>query len=233
MNRAERFAEGEGNRRVNVGFALMILQRRLASSPEAIYRSLVRRRERLESRLGEERIIISRWPDRKLEPSDSVLDDIDERPVDEAYDEAPQDEREELEARLVDYATAAATIEELEIEIERLKQLQELARSVVSSGQDAKWNQLNTILDDPLMMDEAGNRRKLVDLHRVQGHPRLPGPAHPQPPGPGRSRGGNPRPRHPGGTPPGGPRLYERSRRAGADCQRCCRARASTCSAPT
>ena len=36
-----------------VGFALTILQRRLASSPEAIYQSLRRRRERLEDRLEE------------------------------------------------------------------------------------------------------------------------------------------------------------------------------------
>src|ERR671931_109166 len=36
-----------------VGFALTILQRRLASSPEAIYQSLRRRRERLEKRLRE------------------------------------------------------------------------------------------------------------------------------------------------------------------------------------
>ncbi|EQD80726.1 hypothetical protein B1A_00587, partial [mine drainage metagenome] len=36
-----------------VGFALTILQRRLASSPEAIYQSLRRRRERLESKLRE------------------------------------------------------------------------------------------------------------------------------------------------------------------------------------
>src|SRR5512139_240121 len=36
-----------------VGFALTILQRRLASSPEAIHQSLRRRRERLESRLRE------------------------------------------------------------------------------------------------------------------------------------------------------------------------------------
>ena len=40
---------GEGT----VGFALTILQRRLASSPEAIYQSLKRRRERLEKRLAE------------------------------------------------------------------------------------------------------------------------------------------------------------------------------------
>ena len=42
-------------RRTTVGFALMVLQRRLASSPEAIYQSLYRRRERLEDRLKEER----------------------------------------------------------------------------------------------------------------------------------------------------------------------------------
>ncbi|MCD6498898.1 MAG: DUF3883 domain-containing protein [Deltaproteobacteria bacterium] len=162
MNRAERFVKtGEGQRRVNVGFALMILQRRLASSPESIERSLTRRRKRLESRLREARLLL-RGRTAPLEIRDSVLDDIDEEVFDEAYEEAPQDEREELEAKLVDNATAAATIEELQIEIERLKGLQELARAVVRSRQDAKWNQLNTILDDPLMIDENGHRRKLV-----------------------------------------------------------------------
>ena len=48
--------ENEG-RRGTVGFALTTLQRRLASSPEAIYQSLRRRRERLERRLREERLL--------------------------------------------------------------------------------------------------------------------------------------------------------------------------------
>ena len=49
MNRADRLkAAGEGRRSNTVGFALTILQRRLASSPEAIWRSLERRRKRLE-----------------------------------------------------------------------------------------------------------------------------------------------------------------------------------------
>src|SRR3546814_19259547 len=39
MNRVQRFAEGDGKKRNNVGFALQILQRRLASSPAAIYQS--------------------------------------------------------------------------------------------------------------------------------------------------------------------------------------------------
>src|SRR4051812_38215890 len=54
MNRADRSADNA--RRNNVGFALQILQRRLASSPAAIHRSLERRRQRLENRLREERI---------------------------------------------------------------------------------------------------------------------------------------------------------------------------------
>src|SRR5207253_11399195 len=51
FNRAE--ALQNDKRAGTVGFALTILQRRLASSPEAIYQSLRRRKERLESRLRE------------------------------------------------------------------------------------------------------------------------------------------------------------------------------------
>src|SRR5664280_1685420 len=51
FNRAE--ALHNEKRAGTVGFALTILQRRLASSPEAIYKSLQRRRERLEKRLRE------------------------------------------------------------------------------------------------------------------------------------------------------------------------------------
>src|SRR5271163_3096403 len=51
FNRAE--ALQNDKRAGTVGFALTILQRRLASSPEAIYQSLRRRRERLENRLRE------------------------------------------------------------------------------------------------------------------------------------------------------------------------------------
>src|SRR6266853_6869744 len=51
FNRAE--ALQNEKRSGTVGFALTILQRRLASSPEAIFQSLKRRRERLEKRLRE------------------------------------------------------------------------------------------------------------------------------------------------------------------------------------
>ena len=51
MDRADRLKRaGESRRGITVGFALTVLQRRLASSPEAILKSLERRRERLERR---------------------------------------------------------------------------------------------------------------------------------------------------------------------------------------
>ena len=55
FNRAE--ALQNEKRAGTVGFALTILQRRLASSPEAIFQSLKRRRERLEKRLRAEELL--------------------------------------------------------------------------------------------------------------------------------------------------------------------------------
>src|SRR2546422_6792711 len=63
FNRAEAL---QNDKRVGtVGFALTILQRRLASSPEAIYQSLRRRRERLDSRLRELEVLQRGGQDRK------------------------------------------------------------------------------------------------------------------------------------------------------------------------
>ena len=60
FDRAEALANDK--RAGTVGFALTILQRRLASSPEAIHQSLRRRRERLEGRLREIQALQGRWP---------------------------------------------------------------------------------------------------------------------------------------------------------------------------
>ena len=166
MNRAERFAEGEGTRRVNVGFALMTLQRRLASSPEAIYQSLIRRRERLEARLRDERIQLRGRRSAGLlaaaATSGSTMPELSPERWDEIYEDAPQDEREEVETALIDNATAAQTIDELQIEIRHLEELERLAKTVRHSGTDSKWTELGTILDHPLMKDADGARRKLV-----------------------------------------------------------------------
>lgn len=158
MNRAERFASEDDKRRQSVGFALQILQRRLASSPAAIHESLKRRRERLEARLAETRLM-ARGAEKMpaIENGNAALD-ID--PDD--LEEAPGEEVEQAEEQVLDHATTAATITELQTEIDTLKQLERQAATVRRSGTDTKWQQLNSILDDPLMVDANGNRRKLL-----------------------------------------------------------------------
>src|SRR4051794_9487030 len=97
----------QGSRKGSVGFALTSLQRRLASSPEAIFQSLRRRKERLESRLREEKLgVRGRRP---------LTETILEVPEDD--DDLSAEEQETLEEALVDDATAARTIAELEAEI--------------------------------------------------------------------------------------------------------------------
>ena len=54
MNRADSLQDN--TRRSSVGFALAALQRRQASSPEAIYQSLQRRHSKMKRRLEEERL---------------------------------------------------------------------------------------------------------------------------------------------------------------------------------
>jgi SNF2 family DNA or RNA helicase len=164
MNRAERLkAEGEGRRGTVVGFALTTLQRRLASSPEAIYQSLVRRRRRLENRIAEERIRKRGAEIASVVGTTKVVDDL--RVIDDDFDldDLPEVEREELEEELVDQASAARTIAELEHEIATLADLATLAGEVRASGSDRKWEELSRLLQHtPEMFDAQGNRRKLI-----------------------------------------------------------------------
>ena len=159
MNRADRLkVEGEGRRGAIVGFALTTLQRRLASSPEAIYQSLSRRRKRLEKRLAEER---TRRRGAELAAL-QVRGDIRVLDDDADLDDLPQGELEELEEELVDEASAASTIADLMLEIATLTDLEELARQLRDSGTDRKLEELSQILQDPAMYDSEGNRRKLI-----------------------------------------------------------------------
>lgn len=156
MNRADELAEAGSHRRTVVGFALTVLQRRLASSPEAIYQSLRRRRERLEKRIEEERH--KRQVAEELDLT-SALRAVDE----EETDDLPDSETEELEDQVVDLASNARTIAELEIEISRLKELEKLAKEVRHSNTDRKWEELrDLLLNRAEMFDQKGRRRKLI-----------------------------------------------------------------------
>jgi SNF2 family DNA or RNA helicase len=148
MNRADRVG---GKRKNTVGFALTVLQRRLASSPEAIYRSLVRRTERLERKKLE--ILNGTYTDK--EPT------IDFEGLD--ADDYNSEQIEELEEELLDAATAAQTVEELDAEILELADLTTVAKQVRDSGTDRKWTELSRILQDEALTVEAnGWPRKLI-----------------------------------------------------------------------
>ncbi|HLT09516.1 MAG TPA: helicase-related protein, partial [Micromonosporaceae bacterium] len=163
MSRADTLAEaGERRRGTTVGFALTILQRRLASSPEAILRSLERRRERLrrhrqtlaDAALSEERSLARRL-DELL--GRSAVD------VDDQLEELSGEEQERLEDEVVDAATAAQTVAELDKEIAILGDLVELASRVRASGTDRKWSELRRLLrEHDLFRDANGHLRKIV-----------------------------------------------------------------------
>ena len=138
-----------------VGFALTILQRRLASSPEAIYQSLRRRRERLESRLRELEVLQRGG---QVAPVLALaLPELDAEDVEDLED-APDDEVEAAEEEILDQATAARSIAELKAEIETLMRLESLALAVRRSGKDTKWRELASLLGEIFTTALIGNR---------------------------------------------------------------------------
>ena len=143
FNRAD--ALENDKRAGTVGFALTILQRRLASSPEAIYQSLRRRRERLESRLRELEVLQRGG---QAAPIVAVsAPSLDAEDVDDLED-APDNEVEAAEEEILDQATASRTMAELRAEIETLNALEALALAVRRSGSDTKWRELASLLDE-------------------------------------------------------------------------------------
>jgi SNF2 family DNA or RNA helicase len=151
MNRADQL-EGDNRRRTAVGFALTTLQRRLASSPAAIHRSLERRKSRLESELREARMYAA-----VSSAAVAVPDDWDD------LDDLTDEEREALEDKAIESATSARTPAELETEIAVLDRLLVKSSAVRSSPTYAKWDALRDTLDDNNeMRDDSGARRKVI-----------------------------------------------------------------------
>lgn len=171
FNRAD--ALENDKRAGTVGFALTILQRRLASSPEAIYQSLRRRRERLESRLRELEVL-----QRGGQVHAPTMPTLDAEDV-EDLEEAPDSEVEAAEEQILDQATAARSIAELRAEIETLKGLEALSLGVRRGGTDTKWRELAGLLGEiftPPPVAEAAAERRAPDtfarVARPVGSPR-------------------------------------------------------------
>jgi len=115
----------------NVAFALLILQRRLASSLRAIRMSLVRRRDRLKE-LYEQGTIIQE------------AGYIDE----EALEDSPEIERWRREDELLTKLTSAETLDELKDEIERLNELIKFAIDAEKKEIETKLTQLKKVMDE-------------------------------------------------------------------------------------
>ena len=151
MNLADRL---DGKRKNTVGFALTVLQRRLASSPEAIFQSLRRRAERLE-RIRVDLLNGVVENPTKAAPDVLVEDDPDVDELDAADLENAEDE-------LVDSATAARTAAELETEILDLRRLTEIASRVVASQEDVKWRELRGVIESQVLAQDDGSAHKLI-----------------------------------------------------------------------
>jgi len=115
----------------NVAFALLILQRRLASSVRAVRRSLERRKARLEELLK-----LGKWLAERSTVDEDELED------------APEAERLQREEELAERLTAAETREELQSEINTLANLIRLAQQAERHEIETKLNELRKVMED-------------------------------------------------------------------------------------
>ena len=126
-----RFSENS-QKRNNIAFALVILQRRLASSTYALYVSLQRRQKRLAELLQ----ITS--PEADTVPTEQQRDEVEDLSETERW------EREEQWEVL----SVAENREELRDEIETLKHLERNAQRIIGSEKEIKLQQLKEALDE-------------------------------------------------------------------------------------
>jgi superfamily II DNA or RNA helicase len=120
----------EERRRRNITFALLILQRRLASSVRAVRKSLERRKSKLEELLKQGELI-----QEVGYVSEEVLEDM------------PEIERWEREEELLEKLTSSRTLEELKEEIDKLEVLIQLAKEVEKKEIETKLNELRNVME--------------------------------------------------------------------------------------
>jgi superfamily II DNA or RNA helicase len=124
----------------NVAFALLILQRRLASSIRAIRRSLERRKERL----------------LELYNQGKILYELERGYVDEeTLEDLPEFERWQKENELLEKLSSAETLDELKEEIDTLEELIKLAKQAEKMEVETKLIQLKKVIDDEKIREKG------------------------------------------------------------------------------
>ncbi len=128
--------------RMAAKMAMMVLQRRLASSTFAMLQSLIRREEKLKTTLQELRD--GRLSDDEFEKAQSDLIRVDIRDEKTGDEEESVDGKEEAEQvdEDLEYATAARSVNDLESEISHVHKLVEHARGVFNLKSESKFEKL-------------------------------------------------------------------------------------------
>lgn len=130
-------------KRRNIGFALIILQRRLASSSYALWKSLIRRRDRLKELLQDFE---------KSKKNQPKIFDFDET------NEMSEDERWEQE-RIWETLSIAENREELEREIQTLENLVIETKKVIDQGTEVKLEKLQETMKS---LEEKAKSKKIL-----------------------------------------------------------------------
>jgi len=134
------------DKRRNVAFALLILQRRMASSTYALLRSLERRKERLEDLLKEPEL-----------PRETLTMDLEEI---EDYEEESRWEQENKWETL----SIAENREELKKEIASLEKMQQMAKEILREECEVKLAELKKAIAEGMkkIREMRGNEKILV-----------------------------------------------------------------------
>lgn len=122
--------------------AMMVLQRRLASSTFAMLQSLIRRSEKLQITLRN--LKNGKLSTEELEKAQAKLSDVDIREEKTGDEEETIDGKEEAEQadEELGSATASRSVAELETEISHVQNLAELARKVYNLKSESKFEKL-------------------------------------------------------------------------------------------
>ncbi len=137
----------KGPRAFAIGFMMALYQRRLASSPHALFKSLERRKIRLES-----------IRDGKYVPSKRKVRNLDAEVVDELDDETLQTQIEEEE----DEQISVYDREQAQRELVILDPLIEKTRQLVDTGVTAKWLKLKEMLERGEAFDKESDKKLLI-----------------------------------------------------------------------
>lgn len=142
-----------GRQKQNIALTRTVLQRRLASSTNAIHESIKRRLEK-QRRLMEE---LEALPSNQRA---RFLDRIRGRLTDDELDEDDLDDA--ARDRLTDEFTAAVELDQLRAEVAALRDLVEQARNVREHATDSKLNALRTTLQQSQFVELHDGRGKLL-----------------------------------------------------------------------